>query len=219
MHMSVIDADVIAAIASLAWPVLAGGVLWRLWPILRDLVQSRSFRIKVGGMEISVQQATEQLRVSVEDLQARVDELRRRENRSEGAGSQKVLRNRRVMWVDDVPENNAYEIARLREDGVEVVEVTSTRGAVRRLLEEAERVELVVSDMGREEGKGYNVDAGLDLISALRAGDFRKPIYVYCSFAAAERVRDRVRDAGGEGTTSSELELFEIFRREGVLSE
>lgn len=33
---------------------------------------------------------------------------------------------RRILWVDDQPANNAFEIARLKDDSVDVIEATST---------------------------------------------------------------------------------------------
>ena len=119
-----------------------------------------------------------------------------------------------MAWVDDVPENNAYEIERLREDGVEVLEIESTEDAVRALVNEGRPVKAVVSDMGRREGPIYNREAGLDLIRALRTENIKVPIYVYTSPASVERTRNQVTAVGGNGTTASQVELFELLDRE-----
>ena len=62
------NAETIKALADLAWPVLAAVVLVGLLPTLRNVIQSRNVTIKYGQMEVSVQDAADQLRRQVEDL-------------------------------------------------------------------------------------------------------------------------------------------------------
>ena len=208
---------IIGAFADLAWPLLSAAVLWKVLPTLLKVANSRGFRVKVGGMEITVQDATEQLGRSVGDLQRKVGELRAG-SRREGAPPEahRLLASPRVAWVDDAPGNNAYEIARLRQDGVTVLKMLSTRDAVHALVEEGRPVDVVISDMGRLEGGTYNRRAGLELIRALRAESFDKAIYVYCSSESAERMREEIERAGAQGITSSQVELFDMLRREGL---
>ena len=204
---------IISAFADLAWPLLSAAVLWKVLPTLLEVANSRGFRVKVGGMEITVQDATEQLGRSVGDLQRKVGELRTGSRREE---AHRLLASPRVAWVDDAPGNNAYEIARLRQDGVTVLEMLSTGDAVHALVEEGRPVDVVISDMGRLEGGTYNRRAGLELIRALRAENFDKAIYVYCSSESAERMREEIERAGAQGITSSQVELFDMLRREGL---
>jgi hypothetical protein len=63
------NAETIKALAELAWPILAAVVLFGLLPPLRKVLQSRGVTIKYGQMESSVQDASDQLRKQVEDLQ------------------------------------------------------------------------------------------------------------------------------------------------------
>ena len=82
-------------------------------------------------MELSVQEATEQLRTNLEDLQKKVEELRAQTGHetpaiAASAPQQAAVVPRRIVWVDDKPANNAFAIARLQDDDVEVVQVTST---------------------------------------------------------------------------------------------
>lgn len=218
MHIESEDfVGLIGALADLAWPALSAWVLYKLLPTLLEVAKSRGFRVKVGTMEISVQDAAEQLGRSVADLQRKVSELQT-EKRPEGSppATRRPLARTRVAWVDDVPGNNAYEIARLRQDGVDVLEMLSTRDALRALVDEGCPVDVVISDMGRREGRTYNRRAGLDLIRALRAKDFDKAIYVYCSSESAEKMREEVARAGAQGITSSQVELFDMLREEGL---
>lgn len=71
--------EAIGAISSLAWPVLAGVALLVLLPTVRRIIASRGFTVKFGGAKISVQEASDQLRRQVEDLQDHVVELKQRQ--------------------------------------------------------------------------------------------------------------------------------------------
>jgi hypothetical protein len=55
-------ASVIEALGKLAWPILAAIITYKFLPILTAIVKSRSFTVKVGEMEVSVQEASEQIR-------------------------------------------------------------------------------------------------------------------------------------------------------------
>jgi hypothetical protein len=45
--------------AAFAWPIMIGNVLWRMWPSIRKIIDSRGFTVKYGGMEVSVQDASD----------------------------------------------------------------------------------------------------------------------------------------------------------------
>jgi hypothetical protein len=52
--------ELIKALTPLAWPLMLAFLLWKLFPALKGIVTSRSFAVKIAGMEVSVQDATEQ---------------------------------------------------------------------------------------------------------------------------------------------------------------
>ena len=201
-------------------------LLWRLFPIIRDIARSRAFSVKVGEMQVSVQDASEQLRKQIEDLQQKVSELRTKHRLTAipeasntyvdsvpSAVPERLVQTMapHVLWVDDDPTNHAYEIARLRDAGVEVSEVMTTDETLR-LLESGARVSAIVTDMGRNEGRSYRSQAGLDLIRAARAAGVSCPIFVYAGRKKIERTRDEVKLASGNGATWSTVELFEMLR-------
>ena len=71
-------ARIIEAIGSLLWPLLVAVLLIRVIPHipgvaadLRKAMRTRAFTVKVGGVELSVEDATEQLRRQVADLATR----------------------------------------------------------------------------------------------------------------------------------------------------
>jgi CheY-like chemotaxis protein len=218
----------IEALTSFAWPVFAAIFLWKIYPSLRQVIDSRQFAIKIGGMEVSVQQASENLAAQVADLQEKVSELRAalderaknvpaqpvREDTAkspDAVSAQHPTKARRILWVDDHPQNNVFEIAKLRAEGIDVKEVPSTTEAMRLLISGREPFGLVISDMGRRENGQYRAKAGLILIENIRsAGLHDLPIVVYASPRYLERTRDEVREAGGNAATASPVEIFEI---------
>jgi CheY-like chemotaxis protein len=116
----------------------------------------------------------------------------------------------RVLWIDDNPSNNAYEVAQLETLGVNVTHVTSTRGGLAALSDSTAKIDAVISDMGREEPHGFNANAGIDLIRQLRDYGYAGPIFIYASRNTVER-RAEIIAAGGTGVTASPTELFALL--------
>jgi CheY-like chemotaxis protein len=218
-------AALLESASKVAWPLLALYVLWLFYPALSRLIESRGFKVKVGEMEVTVQDVSNQLATQVADLQKKVEELRRQSAQARDAlpaAADTAPRMestivpfapapRRILWVDDTPANVAFQVARLRTEGIEVVEAKSTGEA----LAHAARLPfaLVITDMGRNEDGSFHARAGLELISALRAAGSRLPVYVFSSARYLERYREEVLRSEGNGATSSPVELFEMIHR------
>lgn len=208
----------VKALTPLAWPLLAAVLLWRLFPALHAIATSRAFTVKVAGMELSVQSATEQLRNQIEDLQKQVLALRSepasgtepKAHLTEPASSAAPVAPR-GLWVDDKPDNNAFEIAQLEDEGIEIVQASSTEEAMA-ILASSRGFGFVISDMGRREGGAYRGQAGLLLLSAMRRAGFDTPFMVYSARRYADRNNAEVREAGGDGATASPIELMEWIR-------
>lgn len=208
----------VKALTPLAWPLLAAVLLWRLFPALHAIATSRAFTVKVAGMELSVQNATEQLRNQIEDLQNQVLALRSEpaaaaEPRTHVAAPENTTAplTPRGLWVDDKPDNNAFEIAQLEDEGIEIVQASSTEEAMA-ILASSRGFDFVISDMGRREGGAYRGQAGLVLLSAMRRAGFDTPFIVYSSRRYADRNKAEVLQAGGDGATASPIELIEWIR-------
>lgn len=218
-------AAIIDSVSRLLWPVLAVIVLWKLYPSVLKIIESRGFKVKVGEMEVTVQEASDQLRAQVEDLQKKVSELRLQVQQQEepvltpstiGEPIRESIR--RILWVDDHPENNAYEIATLRSEGFEVRQAISTDEAVRVLMSGRFDADALISDMGREEGGKYQPVAGLRLIELARESDIQVPIFVYTTSRSTSKYREEVVAASGNGITASPVELFEMINTWGEKS-
>lgn len=120
--------------------------------------------------------------------------------------ARRINRTGSILWVDDNPRNNRYEIEQLGEDGYEVTVATSSQQAQKK-LDGGMKPMLIISDMGRTEGDGFNPTAGLDLLRKVK--DI--PVYHYASYDAVREYRDAVIEAGGRGITDSRLQLFRFI--------
>jgi CheY-like chemotaxis protein len=213
-------ARIIEALGSLLWPLLLAVVVLRVVPHLpgliadlREALRTRAFKVKIGGAELSVEEATEQLRRQVTDLQTQMAaQLTERSPAGTAAASPQPYQGRpTVLWVDDKPEGNALELAKLRDDGVEVLQARSTAEAMD-VLTLRRGVQAIVTDLGRAEGGEYRPHAGLALLRQLREAGFEQPVLVYTSARGVARDREDAVAAGAERVTASPTELFAALR-------
>ena len=228
-------ARIIEAIGSLLWPLLVAVLLIRVIPHipgvvadLRRAMRTRAFTVKIGGVELSVEEAAEQLRRQVTDLQTHMAiQLAERGGRVEagppgspGAGAEADTAaapaadqgRPTVLWVDDNPEANTLELAKLRDDGVEVLLARSTAEAMD-VLSLRRGVGAIVTDMGRTEDGEFRSHAGLALLRQLHEAEQSQPVLVYTSTRRVELDRQDALDAGATTVTSSPTELFAALRR------
>jgi len=95
---------------------------------------------------------------------------------------------KRILWVDDRPDNNRLETAALAKLQIEVVAVTSTKAALDRLASDPEPFDLVLSDWQRPELHIDLLSAGIHLLRELRARHLTMPVVFYHgSFEGRER--------------------------------
>ena len=230
-------ARIIEAIGSLLWPLLVAVLLIRVIPHipgvvadLRRAMRTRAFTVKIGGVELSVEEAAEQLRRQVTDLQTHMaNQLAERPGRpGRPPGPARLARGRprptprpapaadqgrpTVLWVDDNPEANTLELAKLRDDGVEVLLARSTAEAMD-VLSLRRGVGAIVTDMGRTEDGEFRSHAGLALLRQLHEAEQSQPVLVYTSTRRVELDRQDALDAGATTVTSSPTELFAALRR------
>jgi CheY-like chemotaxis protein len=205
-------------------------------PALREILRERNvsaelpggFKIDVGGQPIAAQQVvddqreqTEKLRRDVSALAAQVAELTAAQGMRAGLpaaqpapeadrGDALGALTRRILWVDDQPANNAYEIAALKDRGVEVQLATSTDEALR-LLADDPSYDALVTDLGREEHGASRPTAGLTLLRELRDRKLDIPAVVYASAGGVRRHGARAIELGAMGATADPSELLELL--------
>src|SRR5215210_3373923 len=111
-------AEIIDAATGLIWPLLVVVLVWRLLPEIRKIIGTRAFTVKAGGVEIGVQQLSDQLARGDQDLREQFSALKEQlaaEGIDATADDPDVVATeppplQRILWVDDFPENNVYEI-------------------------------------------------------------------------------------------------------------
>jgi CheY-like chemotaxis protein len=111
-----------------------------------------------------------------------------------------------ILWVDDRPENNAYERQAFEAIGLRFTLALSTDEALERLSQT--KYAAIISDMGRCEGPRE----GYVLLDRLRKEGNSIPLFFYASSNAPEHKRE-TREHGGQGCTNNAQELFEMVTR------
>lgn len=213
-------AGMVSSLAALLWPIVVAVLVFALLPALRKLLtRSDSVDIEVAGAKISIQNASEELRKQINDLQDRLNALEaaRGDVPTPSAEALPVapVPTRRVLWVEDRPEANVYERARLEEAGRPVVRAATTREALQQ-LDRGGPFSVIVSDLGRVEEDGtLNRRAGLDLLREIRAGGDETPVIFYTSDNALRAVRAELEQATNVSYTASPSELMRLLRVSG----
>ena len=221
-------ARIIEAIGSLLWPLLVAVLLIRVLPHVPSLVaelrramRTRAFTVKVGGAELTVEEATEQLRRQVTDLQTHmaVQLAERGElggaapaTAEEAAAPAPGQGRPTILWVDDQPGDHTLELAKLRDDGVEVLLARSTAEAMD-VLSLRRGVQAIVTDLVRSEDGEFRSHAGLALLRQLKEAEQDQPVLVYTDGRRAELDRQDALDAGATMVTASPVDLFAALRR------
>jgi CheY-like chemotaxis protein len=206
------SAKLISALASLAWPLVFAVLLFKLYAPIRALVDSaraRKFSIKVAGNELTMEEASEQQRVILADMQTKFSEL---EKRLQAAPDYSTVQlqgastiSKRILWVDDNPKNNSFLVALLEERGAKVEVAISTDEAMTKLRKQ--RFDIILTDMRRPEGE----KAGINLVRRAKAIDASLPVYIFCGAWAAKNMREEALAAGASGITSSGTTLLSFL--------
>ena len=153
----------------------------KLWETVKAALRKILER-EPGPTDVSV--AT--IRKAQEELPAVAGALQAARSRSTGLRRaeqvEKVLRGARLLWVDDHPENNAWERELFRSLGVVIVPVESTRSALACL--QTETFDLVLSDIRRDD---ESTD-GLEGATQIHAARPTVPILFYVQNLSGTRV-------------------------------
>lgn len=231
MHPTVVAtstlAEIIGAFSGYAWPVVVALIVWKLLPTIRQVLATRGYTLKIGGVEVTVQQVARNLTKQIGDLQARTSALKlslppsptidtaptaegpaRTLPPSPGGptprGGAAVRACESVLWVDDNLGNVAAEIEILQSRGVTVLTAGSTEEAMRHVGD----VDAVVSDAQRVEHGRTDPHAGAKLVRRVRAAGFDLPVYIYTLAGFADLIRDDATAAGATAVITSSSDLL-----------
>ena len=118
----------------------------------------------------------------------------------------------RVLWVDDRPEGNRFEISALAKLQIEVVTARSTDEAMQAIAADTEGFGLVISDWERD---SEPAQAGLRLLARLRQTGNASPLVFYHGEQGARRAQRaaEARAAGALGEAVLPDELMALVLR------
>ncbi len=210
------DAATIEALAALLWPLILLVLLiamYRPFAAMLGNIANRGGSIKIGEFELSLPEVAQQQQALISDLQAQVAELSALAQAAAPAGKAAALAaepvrqapGKRVLWVDDHPENNGSLQAALSEQGFSIANALSTDEAVRMFT--AGAFDFVVSDMVR----GMDRDAGATLARLLRKIAPAQKIAIYCGTANAARLSGQEARLGIDLITASPVRLLSFL--------
>lgn len=120
--------------------------------------------------------------------------------------SQRRLQGKRILWVDDRPDNNRFERQALEALGVRIDLSTSTEDALQKTAQRS--YDLIISDMGRPP----DARAGYTLLDELRRTGDNSPFVIYASSRAPEHVAE-ARRHGAIGSTNMPQELIAMVTK------
>lgn len=169
-----------------------------------ESAKKRGFSIKVGGNELTFEEASEQQRTQIADLQKQVLNLKSTSNPT----SLQKENVTKILWVDDKPSNNSYQVAYLKDLGITVDLALTTDDALEQL--EKKNYDRIISDMGRKEGGSYVRDAGIKLTEQVRKTNKNIPIVIFSS-SRGMKMRDLAIGKGANEVTNSSTILYEAL--------
>ena len=108
-----------------------------------------------------------------------------------------------ILWVDDRPQNNAYERKAFEAVGISCTLALSTDEALRTLNHTA--FSAIISDMGRVEGPRE----GYALLDAVRGRGIKTPYFIYAGSNAPEHTKEALAH-GAQGNTNNPQVLFRM---------
>jgi len=217
--------EILKAVASLLWPIIVIILLLAFRKPVEGLIETarlRKFTVKVGEMELSMEEYNKQQADLIKDLQNQVAALQKAgedsqkpKTRGEAAPAFAVesappAKTRSLLWADDHPRNNAMLIQNLKEAGIHVTTAASTKEAAG--LFRTKPFDKVVPDLNRAENGLPNPLAGIELVKVIREMDEDVPVYIYTSADKAEKMFDAAEDAGVNQITGSPTILLALLK-------
>lgn len=113
-----------------------------------------------------------------------------------------VARNeRRILWVDDTPSNNANLVDAFESLGFKLTQVRSTDEARAALTKG--QFDVIISDMRR----GTNDLAGMELVNELREHGSKIPIVIY-SGSSFQRLKGREAEIGVHRIVNTSADVY-----------
>jgi CheY-like chemotaxis protein len=217
--------ELVKALSTAAWPGMVIFVIYRYRQEVANLIQSaqnRKFTIKVGGQELSMEEANHQQQNFIADLQKRLIDLEKKVGgltvlpevdllQVSSPSHTGAVQTNAVLWVDDNPKNNSYFIELLQSRGYRIDLAISTSDALSKLSKVNYR--LILSDMGRFESGKYIENAGINLLKKIREMKIEVPYIFFCSSRKASQFQEEAKTFSKNALTSSPTKLRAILEK------
>jgi CheY-like chemotaxis protein len=205
-------ADINGLIGKLAWPlvVLVFVVMFRRR--LKDLLSRDHVEASLpGGLSFVARNPTAAADALVTATAVKDESVSsavaQREVEAATADLVALQKTPRLLWVDDRPNNNRYEVAALEALGIAVEIAVSTTEALAKMSARGP-FDAIISDMGRPP----DPRAGYTLLDALRQVGDLTPYVIYAGSDQPEHFDEAVRH-GAVGSTNHPTELIRLVRR------
>ena len=215
-------AKILEGISALLWPCIVILLVFLFKPAVAALIESaksRKFSLKIGGQELTMEEANAQQRTLIADLQTQVLEIQKKiggisqsKTKQHATKTRGIDQRARILWVDDQPKNNSYFVQQLSDKGFSIDLALSTSEGLRRF--DREKYSIIISDMGRTEEGSYKVTAGLELLKNIRAQSLEIPFIIFCTSRKSREHSSEAKALGVTSITSSPTELMGIIQNE-----
>lgn len=221
---------ILDSLAGFAWPAVAVAFLVVFRRHFVALIQRDDVELAVGDLKVSAKRAAFNAAEQLVNLQERIAALEVAQAKAgvpvpeapyaadapppapdvpgdSSPGPAKTAR-RSVLWVDDIPENNAFIVAKLSDEGYAIDLAGSTEEGLRAFQSRGH--DMVITDMLRIEKGRSNRNAGRDLIRGLRELDATVPILVFAGRRTVASRGELVREGATE-VTDSVVDIFKFL--------
>lgn len=212
--------EILKAIASLLWPVIVIVILLAFRKPVEGLIETarmRKFAVKVGEVELSMEEYNKQQSDLIKDLQNQVAVLQKLHDLQQPGGEVAYVREsaprpqtRSLLWVDNHPRNNAVMMENLREAGISVTTALDTQEALGKLR--TLTFDKIVTDLDHPDNGNSNATAGIELVKSVRVMNKDMPIYIYTSAEKAEKMFLEAQEAGANQITGSPTILMALLK-------
>ena len=112
--------------------------------------------------------------------------------------------NKKILWVDDYPNNNIYERSAFKAVNYQIELALSTDEAIEKLR--MKDYGAIISDMGRKEGH----KEGILLLEKIRDIGIKTPYFIYTTANNVMNDKNTVNRLGAQGITNDPYILFNL---------
>lgn len=205
-------------IRALIWPIVVTILVLRFKTSIEKLVErfrtAQNLKVGVSGLSVEMSGVLETaahlgatIKTDEADREGVIREIANSLSQAAKTGEIRQLDGKRVLWVDDEPQNNENGVRALRSQGVEVITSMTTADALRKAKES--RFDIVVTDQRRVEDGRENRTAGDELLRQMRGIGIKTPVILSTAFPN----RSEAQSAGFYDVTSTQHGVFELVMK------